>query len=483
MGRAMSGAAWAGATQFLSKGSTVVATLVLARLLAPDDFGLFAIGMLVVNYVDRIKDLGISAALVYRTEPWTVLSGTGLTLSVASCGVLAGLTAAGAPVAASFFDDQRATQLLQVLAVVLLLTGLSIVPEAKMRRELDFRRRSIPETAVALVKGVVAVALAAVGLGAWSLVWGQIAGVLAQAVLYWSLVDLRPRFGWDPVLVRAMLAYGIPISLVAVFAAVQENLDYLVIGNRLDTRQLGYYTMAFRIPELTVMGICIVASTVLFPLLSRMQGDPDALSSNYLRAVRYITCLTVPVGALIAVLAAEVVEVAYGAEWRPIIGVLRWLAVFAVVYSLGFHAGDVYKATGRPGILNWFALVKIALLGPALWLLVQWGISGVAIGMVAAHVVIGVAELVVAQRILRFDPRRLVTALTPGIVGGLALTAVSLLVRWPLEGAPPLVRLVVVGLVGTATFALVTRFLGRDVYDTAAGFVARLVPRRIRSAR
>ena len=99
--------------------------------------------------------------------------------------------------AADFFSDPRAVDILRALSLVLLISGLSIVPESKLRRELDFRRRVVPEVVAAIIKGVVSVGLAMAGLGVFSLVWGQLAGTAAQSLLYWLLCGWRPRFGWD----------------------------------------------------------------------------------------------------------------------------------------------------------------------------------------------------------------------------------------------------------------------------------------------
>lgn len=479
--KASRSAMWAGLTQVLSKGSVVVSTLVLARLLAPEDFGLFAVGMLVINYADRVKDLGVSAALVYRREPWHVLAGTGLSLALLSSGLLALGTFLLAPLAADFFGDDEARDLIRVLAVALLLTALSVVPDSQMRRALDFRRRMIPETAVAVVKGVVSVGLAVAGVGVWSLVWGQVAGVLAQMVLYWWLSDWSPRLGWDPVIARKLLAYGVPMSVIAVFAMVQENLDYLVIGRRLGTEQLGYYTMAFRIPELTVLAVCLVASQVLFPILSRLQDDIETLGRTYMATARFITTVTTALTVLLATSAGDVVSIAYGPGWEQSVPALRFIALFMLVYALGFHTGEVFKATGRPGLLNWFALLKLSLLAPTLWVLAADSISAVAFGMFAVHVLTATAELVVVSRMLRRPLRQVAGTLVPGLVGGAALAVTVLLLALAMGDLAPWARLALSWLGGLVVWLVVVRLVAPDVVRRALDLVEPLLPGRLRT--
>ena len=450
--KAVRGFAWAGLTLALSKGATVVSTLVLARVLIPEDFGLFAVGILVINYLDRIKDVGVGAALIYRREDWAKMAGTGLPLSIVSAAVLAGLAYLAAPLAASFFHDDRAEPLVEVLAAVIFVGGLAVVPESRMRRELDFRRRLVPETAAALVKGGTSIVLALQGHGVWSLVWGQVAGTAVQSTLYWAMCGWRPNLSWSGADARVLLRYGIPSAGVAVFAVVVENLDYLVIGRRMTNSELGFYVLAYRMPELVILGICLVASQVLFPYFSRFQDDLPALRQVYLRAVRNLALVTVPVGFLLAVLAEEVVLTLYASKWEPAVPVLAFLSLFALVESLSFHAGDIYKATGRPGILNTMAVVTLAVLTPALWVASGYTITVVAATMLGTGIFLTTLKLAIARRILALPKGVLVRAFAPVFAMGAMMVGAVLLSKALVGDLPPQARLAILSLVAAVAY-------------------------------
>jgi lipopolysaccharide exporter len=481
-GRASTAMAWAGLTMVLGRGATLLATLVLARLLVPADFGLFAVGILVINYLDRFKDVGVGAALIYRREPWTRLAPTALPLAVGSAAVLSVGTFVVAPLAADFFYDPRAADILRALSLVLLISGLSIVPESKMRREMDFRRRVVPEVVAAVVKGVVSVALAVAGLGVFALVWGQLAGTLVQSSLYWALCRWRPRLGWDRSLAVLMLKYGIASSVVAVLSVFIENMDYLVVGRRMSAESLGYYVMAYRLPELSVFGVCIVAGQVFFPMFARLQDDLPRLAGVYLDAVRNISLVTLPVGAALACLAPEVISTLYSDKWDAAIPVLRLLAVFALVSSMSFHAGEIYKATGRPGILNTLAIGEVVLLLPLLWLAAGGDIVTVAATMAVAAIPLTAVRLLIAVRILRLDPGALVRSFVPSVTAtatmSVAVVAASYALTQWLPDWPPVVRLVVLGLLGLVVYVGAVRLVARDVFDRVTPLLWRLVPSR-----
>jgi len=460
-------------TQAVSKLTTALVMVALARLLVPSDFGLFAAGLLMINYLDRVKDLGIGAGLIYRREEWSRLASTGLPISLVSAGVLAGLAYLSAPLAASVFHEPAVADLVRVLSVALFISGLAVVPESKLRRELDFRRRLLPEGVAAIVKGGVAIGLAMDGAGFWALVWGQLAGTAVQSLLYWRLAGWRPTWGWNPDDARALLRYGLPSALVGILAVLHENLDYIIVGHRLDAEQLGYYVMGFRIPELVVIGICIVTGQVLFPAFSRLQDSPRELAAGYLSAVRYISLATLTAAAVIAVLADEIVLALLGAEWEATIPVLRLLALFSAVYSLSFHAGEIYKATGRPMLLNWIALVKLAVFAPALWWAAGHSIVAVAWAVLLVNVGLTAMKLAIVVRLLRISYFDVLRAFRAAVLAATVVAAVVTAAGVPLSPLPPGWRLVLLSAVALATIGVAVRVLVPEIAQAVAARLRR----------
>lgn len=464
--------AWAAATLVLTRGATLVSTLVLARLLLPSEFGLFAVGLLVVNYLDRVKDAGVGAALIYRREKWADLAPTALSISVLTAVALAATTFVAAPLVGAFFDDQ-AISIVRALALVLLISGLMIVPESRLHRELDFRRRVLPETIAAVVKAAVSILLGVAGYGVWSLVWGQLVGTTFLAVMYWLLCGWRPHLAWHRKYSRVLLAYGLPSALVAVLSSITDNIDYVVIGGQLSTADLGYYVLAYRLPELSVIAICIVAGQVFFPWFSRFQDDVPALRATYLRAVRYVSLVTFPVGVGLAVVAPEVVRVMYSDRWDPSIPLLRILALFTVVYSMSFHAGEIYKSTGRPGVLNTLAILKVLVLVPIIVWAAHDGIVAVAWGVLVANVILTAVKLTVAMRILRLPAVPLLGAFGPAAACSAVMGAATLGARLLAPGERGVLSLVVAVAVAVPVYVLTVRVLVPEVFQEAWKLIRR----------
>ncbi|MDT0406912.1 oligosaccharide flippase family protein, partial [Streptomyces edwardsiae] len=163
----------------------------------------------------------------------------------------------------------------------------------------------------AVVKTALTIWLAATGHGVWSLVYGQLAGVLITAIMYWWVAPtfMWPRFQLDEA--KALLRFGIPVTGVTLLAYAIYNVDYLAVGTRLGTTELGLYTLAYRVPELVVLNLCSVISDVLFSSMSRLQGEREAMSSQYRKALGIVLALTVPAGVGLAVVAGPLLHTLY----------------------------------------------------------------------------------------------------------------------------------------------------------------------------
>ncbi|WP_346343363.1 lipopolysaccharide biosynthesis protein [Rhodococcus sp. MS16] len=395
-------AAWNYLIFGLSKSSTLIMTVVLARLLEPADFGLFALALLAVNLFDYVKDLGVGAALVQSQREWTRLAPTGLTLSVLF-GVFASAVLAGtAGITATALNHPELAPLIRVLAIGLMISSLSAVPAARLRRELDFRSRMLPEFLGAVVKATLTIVLAVEGLGVWSLAYGQLAGTVVTTVLYWWVVRTKVPFGFDSQEARDLVRFGIPVSAVTLLAFAIYNVDYLIIGFRLGDEQLGLYSLAYRLPELVVLNLCIVISEVLFSSLSRLQHDRPALGQHYLQVLSVVTALTAPISVALAAAAPSVIGTLYGPTYSGSAVVMAVLALYAMIYSASFHSGDVYKAIGRPSILTAINVGKLVLMiGPIWW--------------AAGHSILMVAIVLLATELVHFVVRMLIVRTVAGL--------------------------------------------------------------------
>lgn len=461
----------------LSKSSTLVMTVVVARLLDPTEFGLFALALLVANLFDYVKDLGIAAALVQNPREWNLLAPTGLTLSVIFGVVASGVLAGTADLTAAALGHPELTELIRVLAIALAISALSTIPAAWLRRSMNFSARLAPEALGALTKTGLTIGLAVAGYGVWSLVYGQLAAVVVMTVLYWVVARTRPRFAYDGAVTRELVRFGIPVTAVTLLAYAIYNVDYLAVGKRLGASELGLYTLAYRIPELVVLSLCVVVSEVLFSALSRLQHDRESLTAHYMEALVVVVALTAPIGIGLAVTARPLVATLYGGEYAGSAPILSVLAVYTVVYSASFHAGDVFKAMGKPGILTALNAGKLVVLVGPIWWAAGHSATLVAWALLATEVVHFVVRMAVLQRLTSLRLTALAGALLRPAAAALPMGAVLLGLGRVTAGLPAPFELALLIVVGILVYVALLRFTAPRLVAAATQMVRRKLSR------
>lgn len=465
-------AAWNYLVFGLSKSSTLIMTMVLARLLAPADFGVFALALLVVNLFDWIKDLGVAGALVQSAKSWNRIAPPGLALSVLF-GVFAGaIVASTADLTAAALGVPELAQMIRVLAVAMTISALSTIPAARLNRDLDFRSRILPEFLGAAGKAVLTISLAAGGVGVWSLVWGQLLAAVVTTSMYWYVARTPVRVGFDRHEAGGLIRFGIPVSAVGLLAFGIYNIDYFAIGVRLGTQELGLYTLAYRLPELLVLNLCIVVGEVLFSALSRLQHDRVALARHYLGVLTAVIALTAPISLAMAASAPALIGTLYGPNYAGAAKVLPVLSVFTLVYSASFHSGDVYKAIGRPWILTATNAGKLAVMIGPVWWAAGHGIVMVALVLTVVELAHFVVRMILVCQVISVGWVDLLKSVLRPLPAAACMGVVMMCTAHLTAPLAAPVTLVLVVLVGLPTYLVALRVTAPELFRKGLAVIA-----------
>lgn len=457
------GAFWVYVAKYSSKFIAFIATIILARLLLQDDFGLASYAFLVANYLQVMTGLGIGSALIYYDRgAGRTSSGfwTGLGMGI----FLAAFTWISAPLIAALFNEPRATSIIQVMAVMFPLLALNVVPQAILRKKLDFKRKSIPDFAEAVGKNTISVVLALMGFGVWSLVFGQIGGTVVTVLVYWSIISWRPAFQFNFQLARSLVSYGSNIVFLRMLRVISANIDYLFVGRFLGTTALGVYTLAFRMPDFLILQFTVVISEVLFPAYAKLRDDPQKLSRGFLTTVSYVSMISVPLGLGLAMVSEPFVLTVFTEKWVEAIPVIPAIAISSLITTLSFNSGEVYKAQGRPGILTKIKFTRIITFTPMLW----WAVAGpgtiaaVAWAQAASSLIMTTIHFIVIRQVLHIPFRMILETLRPALTAGAVMTLVLWSILFLLADALPVVQLVVSVTIGGLVYASLIWWLQRE---------------------
>jgi lipopolysaccharide exporter len=481
--RATRGAAALAVASAASQGIALATSLVLARLLGPEDFGLVALANLLLAFVGPLHDSGLATAFVARDDrarEYAATLGWGTALS----GLVAGaLVAASAPLMAAVFDTPALVGVTRALAVTFAFRGIAAAPLAVLTRELAFERRAATVLAGGVTESMVSIGFALRGAGPWALVAGQLGGAVATAAAAWIVAPWWPRGRFSATRLWEMSRYGRHVVLGNSLGFLGSYLDNIVVGRALGTAALGVYGAAFRWGRMPALALSMVVSPVAFPSYVSVRDDPARLQRAYLRLVRTVTSIAMPAQMGLLLIASRFVETLYPPAWHDMVTPLRIFAVFGLVNSIVGTTGDVFKAANRPGWIAAIGGIHLPTLLIALWLLVGRGPGGAAAALTIAALASGAVAVPLALRVLALSPWRLVAALGPQALA----TAVMVVVVAPLDRLlPPAPSIVALAATcGAGAFAYLATLMlvdGRFVRELAETLWLTLDRRGIRSA-
>lgn len=415
---------WNFLTYFLGRAIVLVTTAILARVLAKNDFGLVAVAVVAISYLSVLKDLGLGVALIQRKGDVEAVADTIFTINLVIGLALFLLALPLAPFVAVYFKDPQITPVLRWMSVSFVINAFGSVHVNRLVRLLDYRRKSIPDIGSSLIKGTVSIVLAHLGYGVWSLVFGQIVGALASVVIVWIILPWRPRLTVDRKVVGGLVRFGASVTGVDMINEITNNIDYVIVGRIFGLVPLSIYALAYRLPEMLLIGNLWVMGGVVFPAFSSIQDRPQALRRGFLASVRIVELIAAPVCIGLIIAADPIVRVVFGEQWLEAIPLLRVLAAYAWVYSLGYHVGGLYKAIGRPEILLWLSIASLVIIIPALLIGARFGLIGVAVGHLVAVLLRRLISLQVATRFVNVSLGDLLRELRPALLVTLIMAPV-----------------------------------------------------------
>lgn len=471
---------WAYTAFFAGRVFTLASTMILARLLLPEDFGLVGFALIVLNFVEVIRSFGINEALIYNDERLEDTRDTAFWINtVVGVGQFMAV-AALAPLAASLFGSPLAPDVLKVMALAFIFEGVGQAHSALLQKELRFRKRFMPDLISALIKGVFAIALAALGFGVWSLAFSHVVGALVRTAVVWLNAEWRPRFKFFWGRAQSLWNYGVHLLLFNLLAVGLDQADQLVIGVLLGPAQLGYFSIAYKLPDLVTANFSLILTRVLFPIFAKIKDDREKLIQSFLTTTRYTAIVTFAAGFGLFAVAPVLIPVLYGDQWDQAIPLMQVLALLGVGVTLPWAAGDVLKAIGRPDIPTKLLVIEALYTFPLIWgagALTGLAIAASSANLIASLVAAGIRLWLIA-RILKFPLGRIFMVFR-GPLAGAAVLLLSVQGWYALAvGQPQLVILIGAVACGGIAYVVALALFERATIREAWGMAASLVGRR-----
>ncbi|NUT50003.1 MAG: oligosaccharide flippase family protein [Saccharothrix sp.] len=450
------GLRWSLLGTLATKAGSFAMGLVLARLLTPADFGMYAVALAATQFVMHVNDAGIIAATVQWRGRLEDMAATATTMAILFSSGVYGIFWFLAPAFASLSGSPEATGVVRLLTAVILVDGITAVRSGALLRRFEQDKIMMANAAGFVVNATLAITLAANGAGPYSFAVGQVSASVVTGVIVWVRAAVPVRLAWDRPVVRRLLKFGIPLAASLGVESVLLNADYVIVGDLLGPEALGYYLLAFNVSSWVPGLIGTAVRWVSIPSFSRLAENDvsgaDTLSVGVQRSVPLLIAVVLPLAVLMATLAHPMIALLYGERWDQAAGVLRFLAVLMVSRMLISLAFDILISLGNTRATVWLNLAWAVVLVPVLYYATSVdGIRGAAIGHAVVVVVVALPLAVLALHRAGVRMWPMWPRLVRPIAGGVLSAAVILVVA-RLLGPGVLLPLVVAGGAGVLVY-------------------------------
>lgn len=419
--RVVSGVAWSFSEKLLSMVVQMVVSIIVARLLMPSDFGIMAILTFFTSVALTIIDSGFSQTLIRKQNPTDREYRAVLGFNIGASLILYILLVVLAYPLATFYDQPIIADIAPVLFLVLPINSLCVVQTVMFTREFRFALLSKIVFLSSLISGVVAVVMAVLGCGIWSLVAQRLLMMGIKAIAFWWIRRWRTeeRFSLQPL--REMAPFSLRLLATDLISAIYNNVAQLFIGKIYSAHQLGFYSQAQKLKDLPVTSSVQAVQGVTYPALSKLADDDAKFSEGYRRILMLSSFLLFPTMLGFVAIAPEMFMLLLGEKWMPTVPFFEILALSGIFYPLSIVAYNILKVKSDGRVILRLELIKRGVMTLILALTIPLGIEAVAWGMTAMSFVDFVVNVVATRRYVTITIGALVRSIAPQLVVALTM--------------------------------------------------------------
>lgn len=385
------------------QGIHFVVSIILARMLFPEQFGLIAMLTIFIALARSLVDSGFGAALIQKKEITQEDKCSVFYFNIVLGFAMAGLLCLAAPWIAAFYGVPHLTPLTRVLSIKMITSSFGIIHGTLLCKQLDFKTQLKVRLISTVISGAVGISMAYNGFGVWSLVAQQLTSSVVHTLFLWMLCSWRPSLTFSVVALRGMFGFGSKLLVSGIIATFFKHIYLIVIGKIFSPAQLGYFGRANGIQQLPINNLSIPIKRVTFPLFSTIQDDKERLKNIVRKAMTTLVLIHFPIMIGLAIVAEPLVIVLLTEKWAPCIPYLRLLCVVGLMYPLHLINVNALKAQGRSDLFLRLEIVKKILIVIAIAITYRWGIKALIYGQIAQSLIAYYLNTYYTGKILRYS--------------------------------------------------------------------------------
>jgi len=359
-----------------------VTSVILARILLPEDFGLVAMLAIFFAFGMAFIDSGFQKALVQKKELTQVDESSVFYFNVFISILLASIMIMVAPLIGEFYGQPKLIQITRMLSLTLIFSSLGLVQDALLARSLNFKVLFKVNISSYILSGVISTYMALSGFGVWSIVFLQVGSSLFRTVFLWAFNIWRPGLHFSLTSIKSMFSFGSRLFIVSLTNSVFTNIYQVIIGKFFSASSLGFYSRAKTLSMYPVTVVTSVVNQVSFPVFSKIQDDKNQLKNYMQKSLTMLTMVTFPLMIGVAVSAKPLIIVLLTEKWLPSVPYFQMLCIVGMLYPIHVINLNALNARGRSDLYLKIDIVNKALIVLIVFITFRFGISAMIIGQI-----------------------------------------------------------------------------------------------------
>lgn len=432
-----------------AQGVTFIVSIVLARRLDPNVYGLIALVTVFTSIVQVFVDGGLGNALVQKKNADELDFSSVFYFNVLMCLVVYGIMFATAPLIARFYNILELTPIIRVLSIMILISGVKNIQQAYVAKHLQYKLFFFATLAGTIGAAIVGIWMAYTGYGVWALVAQMLVNAAIDTIVLWIVVRWRPKRMFSFSRLKGLFSYGWKLLVSSLIDAIYNDLTQLIIGKLYSSEDLAFYNQGKKYPNVFVSNINIAIDSVLLPVMSNEQDDRKRIKTMMRRSIRISLFIMAPIMIGIAACGPQLIRLLITQKWMPALPYLRLFCVVYMLYPLQTANLNAIKALGRSDIYLILEVAKKCIGILILIITMHKGVMFMALGVMVTRVTYQFINMLPNQSLLGYSMREQLLDLFPPLITAGAMGALVLLADLlNLRDFPTLVLKVLIGLVG-----------------------------------
>lgn len=371
------GISWTGALRGFNRGIVFVKLAILARLLTPEQFGVFGIATLVLAFLEIITETGINIFLIQEKADLKKYVNTAWIVSIARGFLITIFLFLLSPVISSFFNSPASYQLLLLISLVPLIRGFVNPAIVKYQKDLNFSKEFLFRFSIYFIDAFAAIIIALKTHSPLALVLGMITAAIFEVIFSHLFIKPMPKFKFEFEKVKRVVNRGKWLTAAGLFNYLFVNVDDAVVGRLMNTASLGLYQMVYKISSLPLTEVSDVVQRVTFPVYVKIADDRLRLKRAFIKSMSATAILILPLGIALLIFPSQIVQILLGERWLATVPVVRIMSFFGVIRALTISSYSLFLALKKQEYVSLITLVGIVGLGVSIVPLVnKYGITG-----------------------------------------------------------------------------------------------------------